>query len=225
MPCIEYWGTGTHVDAGVKATRRYDGSARRRRALESRAAILSAAQEHFLARGYAATTLGSIAERAAVSVETIYKAFGNKAGLLRAVHDQALIGDEPVPAYQRADAHGATHEDPRDLVEAWGRLVGEVMPRVAPILLLVRAAAATAPEVEGLWRALEDRRLERMGENARHLADRGQLRDGCTWERAREVLWAYTSPELFERLVLRQGWTPEEYGRFVAVGIAGTILP
>ncbi len=45
-----------------------------------------------------------------------------------------------------------------------------------------------------------------MTHNARYFVDGGHLRQGCTLEEARDVLWAYTSPELYERLVLRQGW-------------------
>jgi hypothetical protein len=39
------------------------------------------------------------------------------------------------------------------------------------------------------------------------------------------VLWAYTSPELYERLVLRQAWSLERYGQFVSDGIIAALLP
>jgi len=48
----------------------------------SQEAVLEAAQRRFLRAGYGATT---IAADAAVSVETIYKAFGGKRGLVRAI--------------------------------------------------------------------------------------------------------------------------------------------
>jgi hypothetical protein len=38
-----------------------------------------------------------------VSVETIYKAFGAKSGLVRAIYDGGLTGQGPVPACQRSD--------------------------------------------------------------------------------------------------------------------------
>jgi AcrR family transcriptional regulator len=40
--------------------------------------VLDAARRLFLERGYVATTIDAIAERAAVSPETVYSAFGNK---------------------------------------------------------------------------------------------------------------------------------------------------
>ncbi len=51
----------------------------------SQEAVLEAAQRRFLRAGYGATTIAAIAADAAVSVETIYKAFGGKRGLVRAI--------------------------------------------------------------------------------------------------------------------------------------------
>lgn len=206
----------------VKTGRRYDSSGRRRQAEVSRARVLEVARRRFLADGYAATTVAAIADEAEVSVETVYKSYGGKAGLVRTLHDAALLGPDPVPPYRRADELGATETDPRELVRGWGRLVSEVSPRAAPILLLVRDAAATHPEMAALRRDTDEARLTRMTFNAGHL--RRHLRAGVSVERAGEVLFAYTAPELFELLVLRQGWTPEEYGSFVAQGIAAALL-
>lgn len=209
----------------VKPVRRYDSRARREQAEARRRAVLATAERLFLADGYAATTLTDIAGSAGVSVETIYKQFGGKAGLVRAVYDRALLGDAPVPAYRRADAAGLSETDPYRLVEQWAALATEVTPRVAPVLLLVRAAGATAPELAALWDELEERRLTRMSENAQHLVDRGQLRPTCSPKQARDVLWAYTSPELYERLVVRQGWSLIEFGRFICDGMTASLLP
>src|SRR5438445_12171483 len=78
--------------------RTYDSSRRRAQAGLTRAAVVDAARVRFLDRGYAATTIADIAGDAGVSVETVYKAFGNKAGLLKALFDVAIVGDhEPVP--------------------------------------------------------------------------------------------------------------------------------
>ena len=49
----------------------------------------------------------------------------------------------------------------------WAELATEVAPRVAPVLLLVRDAAATDPEMRDLAVALEAARHRRMVSNAR----------------------------------------------------------
>jgi AcrR family transcriptional regulator len=213
------------ADRNVKSGRRYDSSGRLSAAERTRTRVLDLARERFLTDGYAATTVAAIAGAAGVSVETIYKSHGGKAGLVRALRDAALRGEEPVPAEQRSDQQAAAASDPRAIIAGWGQLTGEVMPRVAPILLLVRAAAGADDEMEAVRRENEDGRLERMLHNARYLIDRGHVRDGLDLERVRDVLFAYSSPELYELLVLRQGWPMDDYSRFVADGIAAAVLP
>ncbi len=211
--------------ADVKPVRRYDSRGRRAQSRRTRARVLGAAQRLFLTDGYAGTTIAAIALKAGVSSETVYKAFGNKPGVVRAIHSRALAGEGRIRTARQSDEMRARESDPRTIIHNWGTFATQVMPRVAPILLLVRSAAASAPDLAALWEELEDQRLERMTENARHLLDRGHLREGCTLEEARDVLWAYTSPELYERLVLRQGWLIDRYGRFISAGIIATILP
>jgi AcrR family transcriptional regulator len=188
-------------------------------------AILDAAQTLFLTRGYAATTIAVIAETADVSVETIYKGFGGKPGLVRAIWERGLEGSGPVPAERRSDEMQVLEADPRKVIQNWGRLTTEVAPRVAPILLLIRTAAAADPEMEALQDEVDDARLSRMEHNARHLYDHGDLREGLTLGQARDVLWAYSSPELYELFVLRRGWPLERYGHFVAQGMIAALLP
>lgn len=38
------------------------------------------------------------------------------------------------------------------------------------------------------------------------------------------MLWTYSSPELFELLVLRRRWRPARYGRFVADAVIAALL-
>ncbi len=127
----------------VKETRTYDATGRRARAQQNRDRIVATAERLFLRNGYNATTIGAIAETSGVSPDTIYKAFGGKAGLVRAIRARALEGEGSIPAEQRSDDLHASTSDPRVIVAEWGRLTAEVAPLVAPILLLIRTAAAT----------------------------------------------------------------------------------
>lgn len=205
--------------------RPYDSSRRRAQAAKTREEILAVATSRFLADGYAATTLRSIAREAGVSVETIHKAFGGKAGLLRAMWVKGLEGEGPVPAEQRSDALRVATTDPYELINGWARFVAELSPHGAPIILLIRSAAAVDPEMRALLAETEAQRLRRMEENARMLYERGDLRPEITLERARDVLWTYSSAELYELLVLKRSWSPEEHAAFVARGIAAALLP
>ena len=206
----------------VPVKRAYDASGRQAQSLRNRTAILDAAQERFLSYGYATTTVPGIATQAGVSVELIYKRFGGKPGLVAAMVERALEGAGPVPAEQRSDA--LPGDDARLLVQEWGRLTAEVAPRVAPLLLLVQAAAGQDDEVKALSGSLDAARRKRMTANARRLHKTAQLRPGVTVRVAADVLWTYSSPELFDLLVIRSGWTPARYATFVTSGITAQLL-
>jgi AcrR family transcriptional regulator len=208
----------------VKEKRSYDASRRQEQARRNRDRILEAGERRFLRDGYAATTIAVIAADAGVSADTIYKSFGGKPGLVRAIRAKALEGEGPVPAEERSDAVQRREADGNKIIEAWGALTAEVAPNVAPILLLVRAAAATDPEGKALLDEMDGDRLRRMAANARRLRDGGHLRTGVTLTQATDVLWTYSAPELYELLVLRRGWSPERYGDFVATAMINALL-
>jgi hypothetical protein len=39
------------------------------------------------------------------------------------------------------------------------------------------------------------------------------------------VLWTYSSPELYDMLVIRRGWAVERYGQFIADAMIAALLP
>jgi len=71
---------------------------------------------------------------------------------------------------------------------------------------------------------LDDRRLTRMLSNAGALAAAGHLRDGVDVDHAAEVMWTYSSAELYELLVLKRGWPIERYGAFLADAMISSLL-
>jgi AcrR family transcriptional regulator len=215
------------MSSPVKPHRRYDSRGRQEQAGRNRWAMLQAARRLFLDRGYAATTMPAIAAAAGVSVQSVYKAFGNKAALLKAVFDVAMAGDdEPVAMLQRAALGRVRDEpDPRRKLELYGEFVAEVTPRHVPVQLLAKAAAATDPEAAGVWEQLQAERLAGLALFARALGDAGHLRPDVPVEEARDLLWACNSPETYDLLVLQRGWTPERYGRWVAGTLIAALLP
>jgi AcrR family transcriptional regulator len=209
----------------VKPRRRYDSSRRRDQARQTRAEVLDAARRLFLADGYASTTIASVAGAAGVSVETVYKTFGNKSGLLRAVAEAALAGPGPTPTYELSDAMRARETDPYAIVQNWASFAAEVTPRGAPVFLVIRSAAATSPDVADLLARLDEDRMNRMAEHASFLEQQGHLRPGVTEAEARDVMWAYTDPTLYELLVLRQKWPLERFRDFLARALTAALLP
>lgn len=209
----------------VKATRRYDGSRRRAHAARTHGMVLDVARRRFLEYGYAATTVAQVAAEAGTSVETVYKVFGGKSGLVRALWERGLEGRGDVPAPERSDHLSSTATDPVRVLRGWGALTTELAPQVAPIILLVREAAATHPDMAALWAQAEDQRRTRMRHNARRLQQRGWLRPGIGLARAGDILWTYSSADFYELLVVRSGWSPKRYGEFIGDALVAALLP
>ena len=208
----------------VNARRPYDSNRRRQQSRDTHDALLDIAEKRFLEHGYSATTIDSIAADAAVSAATIYKTYRSKAGLVRALCQRALAGRGPVRAEQRSDTLQANQPDPRKIIAGWGRLTAEVAPRISPIMLLLRDAAADDPTAGALLAELDDERHVRMTHNARLLIHNGHTRPGIRLSDASDVLWTYSSPELYDLLVRRRNWTLHKYATFIADAITRALL-
>lgn len=209
----------------VKLRRQYDSSRRQAQARATRDAILEVARRRFFDEGFAATTITSIASEVGVSVDTIYKGYGGKPGLVRAIYEQGLAGEHPVHAETRSDAMQATERDPLAITRAFGGFVMEIAPRTAPIMLLIRDAAVSDPEMAKLQGELDEERLRRMVHNAGTLRSAGHLRADLSIEAAADIGWLYTAPQLYEQLVLQRGWSIQRFGAFVADALAAAYFP
>jgi AcrR family transcriptional regulator len=209
----------------ARVKRPYDAPRRRARALESRRRLLDTARRLFFEQGYAGTTVAAVAAGAGVSVESVYKGYGNKARLALALFHDAVAGTGPESAEARADRVSAEESDPRRRLRAFGQFVSEVAPRVAPLMLLVRAAAENDPELRAAWDEMVAQRLDRMTGHATRLSEDGHLRPGVGVDEARDVLWLYTAPEVFDLMVGQRGWSPERFGAWVGEAYVAALLP
>jgi|SRR5581483_10058516 len=206
--------------------RTYDSTRRREQARATRREVLACARRLFLERGYAQTTMPSIAEAGGVSKEMLYAAWGSKAGIVQALLRETLRGDEdgaPLEQSARIAAIRAAGSA-RAALELYGQLLAEVQPQLAPMLRLLRHGAAGDEELARMLRRNSADRLAGMRRFAEHLAERGALAPGLGIERAGDVLWTLNSPELFDLIVEERGWTPEQYGSWVASLLAGALL-
>ncbi|OBH76519.1 TetR family transcriptional regulator [Mycobacterium scrofulaceum] len=204
--------------------RRYDSTRRREQAQHNRRAVLAAARRRFLAQGYATTTIAEIARDAGVSVETVYKAFSTKAGVLKALFDVSVAGDdEPIPMVERDVIQNvANATDAAEKLELYAKHLAASMPRSAPVQLLARDGAAVSPDAAEVWKQIRDETLTGMTMFASDLARTGQLRVSA--RQARDILWTYHAPELYELLVLERGWSVTRYGKFVAQAWVDALL-
>lgn len=210
----------------VNPRRAYDSSRRQQQARATKAAVLAAAHDAFVAHGYAGATMPGIAAAAGTSVETIYKVFGNKATLVKAVFDVTIAGDdEPIPLRMRATIQAIEAEpDPQRKLTMYGRHVGEIGSRISPLLLAVRAAADSDTGAATIWAAMQAERLTGMTMFAEHLAGGRHLRRGVSRSEARDVLWTHNSVELWDLLVRQREWTDARFGRWVGRQLVAALL-
>jgi AcrR family transcriptional regulator len=198
--------------------RPYRAPRRRAQAQATRRAILDAAGRLFVERGYAATTMGAVAEAAGVALDTVYAAVGPKPVLFRLLLETAISGtDRAVPAVERDYVRAIQAEpDPAAKLAVYAAAVATIQARMAPLYQVLQQAATAEPELAALWTEISERRAANMRLFAAELAATGRLRPGVGVEEAADVLWSTNGPELYLLLVGRRGWDPDRFGRWLA---------
>jgi AcrR family transcriptional regulator len=207
--------------------RTYRSPRRQEQARQTRAAILAAARERFLERGYIATTIDEIAAAAGVSKPTVFTAVGNKVQLLKAVRDVAMAGDDdPAPVAQRPSVERA--RDAQTAEEALRLVAAHIVAlsgRYALIDEVLRGAAATGePELAELWETSERQRRTGAGILLDIIRGKGPLRPGLDPHQGEDILSNYMASDVYLRLVDRLGWTTEDFQRWLEATLAWQLL-
>src|SRR6516164_6374666 len=209
----------------TEVKRSYDASGRREQARARRLAVVEAAGELFERDGFRPTTIAAIAGHAGVSAESIYKGFGTKAALAKAVFDLVIAGDdEPVPVAERP-AMQAMREEPdvRRKIAMYAEGLAHRQARSARVQILIRDGRHVDDSLAPIWAKLTDEGLAGMTMLGRHLLQTGQLREGIDLEEVRDTLWNYLAIDHYERLVLAQGWPLQRYTQWLAHAITSAI--
>jgi AcrR family transcriptional regulator len=193
------------------ARRQYRSPLRARRAAETREALLTAAEELFISKGWTATGMRDVAAAAGVATETLYAHFSSKRALLRAVVDVAVVGDsQPVAVADRPEFAAMASGRHADRTAAAGRLLAGIYARSAPIAGVIREAAASDDEMGDELRATRDRQRRDVTVALELIMGRQPTPS------ERDGVWALTSPEVYLLLVEESGWTPDQYASWMA---------
>lgn len=172
---------------------------------------MDTARRLWVAKGWAATGMREVAAEAGVATETLYSHFSSKRGLLRAVIDVAVVGDERPVALAARPEFEAMGRGPRaDRMRAAAATLASVHERTAPFAKLLREAARHDDEVaEMLHDTRERQRLD--------VAAAVELVSGRRpTPTQRDGVWAVASPEVYLLLVEESGWTLDQYEGWVA---------
>jgi AcrR family transcriptional regulator len=199
------------------------GQARTRLA---RRAVVDAARDLFEEHGYAATTIDAISARADVPAPTVYRLFSSKLGILKALLDTSIAGDdEPVAVLERPDvATRFAEDDPRRMLAGFATVTSAINQRTNVVYRVLVGAAGSDPAAAQLLGAIQQQRDDGQRRIARALSRRGALRVGIRERDAADLIHALMAPDVYRLLVVDRGWTPERYEEWLADTLSQQLL-
>jgi AcrR family transcriptional regulator len=211
----------------VKGRRSPDGKGGQARTRLARAAVVEAARTLFRDRGYAATTIEAISDLADVPPATVYRLFSSKLGILKALLDVSIAGDdEAVPLQDRVNARALLADaDPERQLSGFASICREINSRSATVYRILVSAAGSDPEAAALVAEYTRERQEGQGQIARSLARAGELRPKLKERDAADIIHALMSPEVYQLLVCDRGWHPDRYEQWLKDTIINQLLP
>jgi TetR/AcrR family transcriptional regulator, regulator of autoinduction and epiphytic fitness len=184
----------------------------------ARRAVVDAARTLFLERGYVVTTIEAISEHSDVPSATVYRLFSSKLGILKALLDASIAGDdEPRAVQERPDVAGLfTEPDPHKVLAGLSGVTTAINQRTNDVYRVLESAAGSDPAAAELLREIQQQRDRGQGEIARSLSRARTLKPGLRQRDAADLIHALMSPEVYRLLVHDRHWTPARYQEWLA---------
>src|SRR5215469_9462123 len=195
--------------------RRYDNSRRLAQVRATRLKVIEAAKVLFIDQGYPATTIEAVAESADVALPTLYRLFGSKRALLKALLDITFGGDdEPVAFGDRPEQQQALGApDTTSLVRAFAHICRQFMERSSEMFHVLFTAAQVDPEIAELQNEIRRQRHTGQSRIVAAIAGRKALDPELSISDAEDITYAALSPEVYRILTIERGWTADQYER------------
>jgi AcrR family transcriptional regulator len=199
------------MNMSTEKNRSYRSDARKAQARQTRAKILSAARDLFREQGFEGVTIDKIAQVATVSSPTVYALFQSKRGVLKALMDEALPSEHFEALVEEAmqEKSAAKH------LRISAKMARQIYDAERAQMDIFQGAAAIAPEFKVFEKEREERRYQRQEMSINLLAGEGALLTKLSKTKARDILWAFTGRDLYRMFVVEQGWTSDEYERWL----------
>ncbi len=202
-----------------ESRRTYDNSRRQADAEARQRRIVTAATDLFVEKGFAATSIDQIAKAAGVSPQTVYAAFGSKAGVLAKAIDVAVLGDYgPEPLIDRMPPLPHLSSEPqRMFFVAAAHFARELHERVAPFIQVMLQAGLDDLRMRLTHAIRADcvSWVEQLGP---------ALRPSLTKDEAADILVTIMAPYLFSLFTVDLGRSPDQYEKWLADALARMLL-
>lgn len=193
----------------------------------ARRAVVEAAREVFTEQGYGTARIQTISARSGVPAATVYRLFGSKIGILRAVVDVAIAGDdEDLPMLQRPQLAALLADpDPRRRVAGFVEVTAGVNTRLQSAYAALSTAAGSDPEAADLLADLDRQRGRGQSVLVASLVGAGELAPGLSEREAVDIVHALLAPDLYRRLVVDRGWPVTRYATWLTGVLTAQLLP
>ncbi len=207
--------------------RSYHSPRREEQAKATRVAILDAAHELFSAKGYAATSIDAVAERARVSRQTVYDTFGDKASLLYAVGKRVVMDQDDADTVTESNRWGSLREE---LNQSKRIRMAVKMSRemwesgMADFEWMTYEAAGTDPRLqEILQEAIQEKRRNTEAVASILIPEDSRISDD-RFRKVVDLITAIDSAYVVRTLTNDFGWTYDDYEEWLARFVHGLLL-
>ena len=192
--------------------RAYKSTARSTQAVQTKSRILASAKKLFESEGFEYVTIEKIAQIAEVSIPTVYSLFQSKRGVLLALMDEAL----PTDQFNDLVEKSIQEKSPVERLCISAKIARHMYDAEKAQMDIFRGAAVLAPEFKELEKEKEMRRYNRQEVTIKAMIKEKSLAKGLKSDKARDILWAFTGRDIYRMLVIEQGWSSDEYEKWLA---------
>jgi AcrR family transcriptional regulator len=203
-----------------KKQRTYRSVTRERQAAETRRRIINASHRLLRTEGYAGMTIEAVAQRAQVSVPTVYAIFKSKTGILTALLNESMFG----PNYENAVRQARSATDPEARLSLAAAVAKQIRAAQSAAFDLMRGAGVVAPELAELEQERERLRYEGEKNVIASLQESGKLRPRLSYRTARDIFWMLTGGDVYRMLVRERGWSTQKYQAWLADTLVRVLL-
>jgi AcrR family transcriptional regulator len=184
--------------------------------------VVDAARALFLERGYQATTIEAISDHSDVPAATVYRLFSSKLGILKALLDVSIAGDDQALSLRERPHVAAIFAEPdaEKLLAGFAGITAAINARSSDVYRILSTASGADPAAAVLLAEYQQKRDDGQGRIARSLARARALRPGLRERDAADLIHALMSPELYRLLVVDRGWPPARYEQWLARTLA-----
>jgi hypothetical protein len=143
----------------------------------------------------------------------VYRLFSSKLGILRALLEVSIGGDDqPIAVQQRPSVAAVLREtDPQKALAGFAAITAGINQRTNDVYNVLSRAADADPEAAELLGTLRQQRDDGQGRIVRALHRKHALRAGLREQEAADIVHAIMAPEVYRLLVHERSWTPDRY--------------